>query len=75
MDLFVRESNKSAIKLYEKLGYKTYYIIQDYYEDCSDSKTKVEAAYDMRKVITKDPTFEPFQEPPKIITKKELVYI
>lgn len=48
-DLFVRASNQTAIRFYERNGYKIYRKIFDYYG------TPEEDAYDMRKSLSKDP--------------------
>jgi len=49
VDLFVRKSNKVAIKTYEKLGYIVYRTVLGYYDD-----EEPEDAYDMRKALPKD---------------------
>ena len=49
VDLFVRQSNDVAIKMYEKLGYITYRTVLDYYSGDPD-----EDAYDMRKACSRD---------------------
>lgn len=50
VDLFVRLSNKVAITMYERLGYKIYRKIDSYYTgtDCDED------ALDMRKALSKD---------------------
>eukprot|EP00056_Hartaetosiga_gracilis_P016478 m.5119 g.5119 ORF g.5119 m.5119 type:complete len:177 (+) comp4134_c0_seq1:46-576(+) len=50
VDLFVRKSNDVAVKLYEKLGYRTYRTVIEYY-----SGENAEDAYDMRKSLKMDP--------------------
>lgn len=55
MDLFVRESNKNAIQMYEKLGYSTYRRVVDYYsDDLSGNSGLGESALDMRKPLNRD---------------------
>ncbi|KAI6213437.1 hypothetical protein M3Y94_00150200 [Aphelenchoides besseyi] len=49
VDLFVRVSNKVAVKMYETLGYVIYRRIIDYY-----SGENGEDAYDMRKALSHD---------------------
>jgi N-terminal acetyltransferase B complex catalytic subunit len=49
VDLFVRVSNKVAVKMYEKLGYVIYRQIIDYY-----SGDQPEDAFDMRKSLSTD---------------------
>ena len=46
VDLFVRPSNKIAVKMYENLGYIVYRVIEAYYRD--------EDSYDMRKAMPRD---------------------
>ena len=61
MDLFVRQSNTTAIKLYEAFGYKVYQTVHNYYS--SQDEKKNENAYgiwryiiiDMRKSMKRDP--------------------
>jgi N-terminal acetyltransferase B complex catalytic subunit len=50
IDLFVRESNKTAIKMYERLGYSVYRVVQDYYPGLDDEQS-TEHALDMRKLL------------------------
>lgn len=50
VDLFVRESNKVAIQMYERLGYTIYRRVLEYYSSETDS----EDAFDMRKSMPKD---------------------
>ena len=54
MDLYVRESNKLAIKLYESLGYSVYRRVVDYYSDDVGGKMKGEDALDYRKPLDRD---------------------
>ncbi|XP_012278776.1 N-alpha-acetyltransferase 20 [Orussus abietinus] len=49
VDLFVRVSNKVAIKMYHELGYIIYRTILEYYSGDPD-----ENAYDMRKALSRD---------------------
>jgi len=50
VDLFVRASNFNAILMYEKLGYKTYRKVKDYYQD---EGARQEDGLDMRKSMLK----------------------
>jgi N-terminal acetyltransferase B complex catalytic subunit len=50
VDLFVRESNHLAIRMYEKFGYRTYRKVLGYY-----SGELPENALDMRKALSRDP--------------------
>lgn len=52
VDLFVRESNKLAIGMYQALGYVVYRVVLKYYS------TDEENAFDMRKSMTLDPDKE-----------------
>lgn len=56
VDLFVRESNKNAIKMYESMGYSTFRVVVDYYADNPSNPTSVlgENALDMRKPLDRD---------------------
>jgi N-terminal acetyltransferase B complex catalytic subunit len=47
VDLFVRTENRSAIRLYEKLGYSVFRKVVGYYADEAD-------AFDMRKSLKRD---------------------
>lgn len=47
VDLFVRQSNKVAIGMYEKFGYSIYRRVLGYYSGEED-------AYDMRKALPRD---------------------
>ncbi|KAI0200994.1 N-acetyltransferase 5 [Astrocystis sublimbata] len=59
VDLFVRKSNETAIKLYENMGYKVYRVVKDYYGDNpNDPKAHGEDAYDMRKPCKRDATLK-----------------
>nr|XP_050846234.1 N-alpha-acetyltransferase 20 isoform X1 [Vespula vulgaris]XP_050846235.1 N-alpha-acetyltransferase 20 isoform X1 [Vespula vulgaris]XP_050846236.1 N-alpha-acetyltransferase 20 isoform X1 [Vespula vulgaris] len=49
VDLFVRVSNKVAIKMYQQLGYIVYRVVLEYYNGDPD-----ENAYDMRKALSRD---------------------
>ncbi|CAK5024673.1 unnamed protein product [Meloidogyne enterolobii] len=53
VDLFVRVSNRTAIKMYENLGYTVFRQITDYYSATDDGKTD-EDAFDMRKALSWD---------------------
>ncbi|KAL0209440.1 hypothetical protein RCL1_007808 [Eukaryota sp. TZLM3-RCL] len=50
VDLFVRNSNKTAIDMYKKLGYDVYRTVLGYYHD----RNGRENAFDMRKSLAKD---------------------
>lgn len=52
VDLFVRPSNKMAIKMYENLGYILYRQVIDYY--IGDGVMPTEYAHDMRKALPRD---------------------
>lgn len=54
VDLFVRESNTSAIKLYESLGYSVFRRVVDYYSDDIGGSMKGEDAFDMRIALARD---------------------
>ncbi|RMZ81190.1 hypothetical protein DV737_g2673, partial [Chaetothyriales sp. CBS 132003] len=56
VDLFVRESNKGAIKMYESMGYSTFRIVVDYYQDnlVDPNSSTGERALDMRKSLDRD---------------------
>jgi N-terminal acetyltransferase B complex catalytic subunit len=56
VDLFVRESNKNAIKMYESMGYSTFRVVVDYYADnpTNPSAGVGESALDMRKPLDRD---------------------
>lgn len=47
IDLFVRETNKSAIKFYQRLGYTTYRVVPKYYTGVNP-----EDAWEMRKPLS-----------------------
>ncbi|XP_078038343.1 N-alpha-acetyltransferase 20 A isoform X2 [Augochlora pura] len=49
VDLFVRVSNKVAIKMYKQLGYIVYRTVLEYYNGDPD-----EDAFDMRKALSRD---------------------
>ena len=66
VDLFVRPTNLNAQKMYEKLGYKLYRRIINYYE------TIHEDGFDMRKSLSRDPEKKYMIPLPKPITKDEL---
>ncbi|EXJ88274.1 hypothetical protein A1O1_05204 [Capronia coronata CBS 617.96] len=55
VDLFVRASNKNAIKMYESMGYSTYRTVVKYYsDDPTGLSTEGEDALDMRKPLDRD---------------------
>lgn len=49
VDLFVRVSNKVAVKMYHSLGYSVYRTVLEYYSGDVD-----EDAFDMRKALSRD---------------------
>jgi len=53
VDLFVRESNAVAIKMYERLGYVVYRRVKGYYSG-GGAFPKEEDAFDMRKALSRD---------------------
>jgi N-terminal acetyltransferase B complex catalytic subunit len=56
VDLFVRESNENAIRMYESMGYSTFRTVVDYYADNPSNPTSGlgESALDMRKSLSRD---------------------
>ncbi|MBA7496468.1 hypothetical protein ES702_07076 [subsurface metagenome] len=62
VDLFVRESNTSAIKLYESLGYSVFRRVVDYYSDDVGGSMKGEDAFDMRIPLSRDKQKEHIRE-------------
>ncbi len=56
VDLFVRESNKNAISMYESMGYSTFRVVVDYYADNLQHPDAIigESALDMRKPLQRD---------------------
>ena len=52
IDLFVRESNLLAIKMYKRLGYTVYRRVLGYYSE--GPNTPGEDAFDMRKALPRD---------------------
>ena len=50
VDLFVRESNSNAIKMYEGMGYSVYRRVLEYY-----SGFRTEDGLDLRKALSRDP--------------------
>ncbi|KAK4934100.1 N-alpha-acetyltransferase 20 [Elasticomyces elasticus] len=54
VDLFVRESNATAIKLYESLGYTVFRRVVDYYSGDVSGAMKGEDAFDMRIPLKRD---------------------
>jgi N-terminal acetyltransferase B complex catalytic subunit len=55
VDLFVREENGDARKMYHKLGYSVWRRVVGYYNDDAD-------AFDMRKPLTRDKGRETIRE-------------
>jgi N-terminal acetyltransferase B complex catalytic subunit len=55
VDLFVREENADAQKMYRKLGYSVWRRVVGYYNDDSD-------AFDMRKPLSRDKGRETIRE-------------
>ncbi|KDN52138.1 putative N-acetyltransferase 5 [Tilletiaria anomala UBC 951] len=53
VDLFVRPSNKTAVGMYEKLGYSVYRRVTEYYHG-GGLNGKDEDGYDMRKAMPRD---------------------
>lgn len=49
VDLFVRESNAEAIGMYERMGYRIYRRVLQYYTGPDED------AFDMRKALSRDP--------------------
>ena len=56
VDLFVRESNKGAIRMYESMGYSVFRVVVDYYQDnlLHPNLGMGESAFDMRKPLERD---------------------
>lgn len=50
----MRESNASAIKMYESLGYSVFRRVVDYYADDVGGSMKGEDAFDMRIPLVRD---------------------
>ena len=50
----MRESNTSAIKMYETLGYSVFRRVLDYYSDDIGGSMKGEDAFDMRIPLARD---------------------
>ncbi len=72
VDLFVRSTNKVAIKMYQKLGYSIYRTVIKYYSD--DTNQPAEDAYDMRKSMPRDITGETSIPTGKKIKPEELEF-
>lgn len=72
VDLFVRSSNKVATKMYERMGYNIYRIIDKYYSE--DTNQPAEDAYDMRKSMPKDVSKETSKPTGKTIKPNELEF-
>ena len=66
VDLFVRPSNKVAVKMYENLGYVVFRTVEGYYND--------EDAYDMRKAMPRDKERKSLIASKKRIKPHELEY-
>ncbi|CEJ91357.1 Putative N-acetyltransferase 5 [[Torrubiella] hemipterigena] len=59
VDLFVRRSNTVAIAFYKHAGYSVFRVVKDYYFDHATDPTKeTEDAFDMRKALKRDTTFQ-----------------
>ena len=54
VDLFVRESNDTAIGLYKGMGYSIFRRVVDYYSDDLSGRMTAEDAFDMRKPLSRD---------------------
>lgn len=54
IDLFVREGNAHALKLYQSLGYSIYRKVLGYYSDDPLRNGSGENAFDMRKSLSRD---------------------
>lgn len=54
VDLFVREGNKTAVGLYQGLGYSVFRRVVDYYNDDPAGRKAGEDAFDMRKPLSRD---------------------
>jgi N-terminal acetyltransferase B complex catalytic subunit len=50
VDLFVRQSNEGAIKMYTRLGYSVFRVVQGYYPGVRN-EDESEDALDMRKLM------------------------
>ena len=72
VDLFVRSTNKVAIRFYEVLGYVIYRTVTGYYS--GDSLNPSEDAYDMRKSMPKDVGKVTMQPTGKAIMPNELEF-
>jgi N-terminal acetyltransferase B complex catalytic subunit len=66
VDLFVRASNKAAIKFYHRLGYRTYRRVLRYYGDDHED------ALDLRKATIHDPTGESCIPLPRPVRPEEI---
>lgn len=67
VDLFVRQSNKKACQMYEKMGYSTFRRIVGYYTGSAP-----EDALDMRKALPADPEKNSLIAEQAVITVEEL---
>lgn len=54
VDLFVRQGNKTAVGLYQGLGYTVFRRVVDYYNDDPTGRKAGEDAFDMRKPLGRD---------------------
>lgn len=67
VDLFVRQSNKKAIAMYEKMRYSTFRRVTGYY-----TGPNAEDALDMRKCLSRDPAGDSLKTDRKVISVDEL---
>lgn len=54
VDLFVRESNATALNLYKGMGYSVFRRVVEYYSDDPTGRKAGEDAFDMRKPLSRD---------------------
>lgn len=73
VDLFVRESNKVAIRMYQKLGYIVYRRVLDYYSGDNNGNME-EDALDMRKSLSMDPKKLSMIPCTRPVTCDEIIY-
>ena len=73
VDLFVRPSNEIALKMYNRLGYFVYQVVDKYYSG-SGGMNKGEDAYDMRKSLRRDPQGDLSKPTGKTIKPNELEF-
>ncbi|KAK4695898.1 hypothetical protein P7C71_g1933, partial [Lecanoromycetidae sp. Uapishka_2] len=62
VDLFVREGNKTAVGLYEGIGYSVFRAVVNYYNDDPTGQRDGEDAYDMRKPLSRDKKLKHIRE-------------